>query len=1178
MERQLSAEQHRRASGEEVARRLRAERAVVTAQHEEAAADAELADVQSQISHALDDCYNRGPAAAEEGVPPTVDDAAATAAGAAAGHQLPAGWAVAVSRTTGQQYYYDTSSGFSTYERPWLPTAQHVQPGPPGPAGAAPEPEVQLEPSMLRRVFTKDMKELQQQVQTSSLKVAALDAQVLTARDSLTRSSAELAKLQQEREVVSEQLQQLIVAASSDGRREGAGRASKAATRALGVLFREDLSEAPSDTEQVEPLRSRLEQIGRQVEQQQQCLHAVSAKVLQATDDLQDEMQHKDLLQQQLSLFVSNPRLVSLRSECTLGAIAACDMAYGIHNRARTTWEQMPRQTLWAYQRLAMAMLLHRELGAEAFTFDEELSLLGWIASYMDSRLATHAAAAGAKRRNATDGANTAATHMAAAAPSQLDSSEQRHDGEADIDWAALQSCDPAAWCSFAPPDGMTVMCRVVLPGSPSAAATGGAATQNTYQIFVQGAVLAGDTIAPLSDVRSHGVHVLSVAPLHTTPLHKSRYLLHSVRPAPTSGLSSSATAAAGTCISEGLPPEAAAAAAGPLVTQEALRWQYYTLARRFETLEKPGAGIVEAACRYCGGIHPTTVAACRHCHGGRTGIFVELEGWLTMQEEGEWWESSPPQATSATPSLVDSSGTASVLVQHVTQAWRQWRQRRLWFAIITKEFMGRVDSCSLQFFDREPRLDEEPMHAIPLPLGRTIERDAANDCCFTLRFRNPAAAAVAVAAAAEDDFAPPPFDDDDDDDEPPPPFGDDGPPLTPPARGGECAFHFTADNGSTAAAWVATLTDESRASVARLAPVSPPLQAWRTEARAWMMTVLQQHNRRKLRDLDAMMEEWFGEEDELLATVAAKYEIADPLTPSSQERAAATVGHSNTAAAAAGDAVPRTRSDADRQLEQAIAMSLIDSSAADTAAAGRPDADKREQQQLLLRRRSLGLRQKTQTVASVPFSEWNDWGRADYECFLLSNVLGTQYRMVGLHPDPRRPTEIHEEDVGLISYSSLAASDHTADRISVCVPELAYGDRPAVLAAGALDRHLHAEDQHRREQQADVVQLLSVAPRYNASTRQYSLDFGGRVSLPSAMNYQIATAAAAAGPPSGQGAQQAGGVAALQFGRVSDHEFTVDFKRPLNLVQAVHCLVSARDHGTVAGAGVGALFRRSQG
>eukprot|EP01047_Picozoa_sp_COSAG01_P120850 COSAG01_NODE_49610_length_370_cov_10.612546_1_plen_43_part_10 len=29
-----------------------------------------------------------------------------------------------------------------------------------------------------------------------------------------------------------------------------------------------------------------------------------------------------------------------------------------------------------------------------------------------------------------------------------------------------------------------------------------------------------------------------------------------------------------------------------------------------------------------------------------------------------------------------------------------------------------------------------------------------------------------------------------------------------------------------------------------------------------------------------------------------------------------------------------------------------------------------------------------------------------------------------------------------------------------------------------------------------------------------------------------------------------------LQFGRVSDHEFTLDFRRPLNLVQAVHSFV----------------------
>ena len=117
---------------------------------------------------------------------------------------------------------------------------------------------------------------------------------------------------------------------------------------------------------------------------------------------------------------------------------------------------------------------------------------------------------------------------------------------------------------------------------------------------------------------------------------------------------------------------------------------------------------------------------------------------------------------------------------------------------------------------------------------------------------------------------------------------------------------------------------------------------------------------------------------------------------------------------------------------------------------------------------------------------------------------------------------------------------------------------------------------------------MLMASPLWNDTIGAYSLDFGGRVLLPSVMNFQLATASAAAAARAEAAStedphddddraprpQQHNPTVLLQFGRVSDHEFTLDFKRPLNLVQAVHCLVSARDHGTVAGAGMGAVLR----
>ena len=64
-----------------------------------------------------------------------------------------------------------------------------------------------------------------------------------------------------------------------------------------------------------------------------------------------------------------------------------------------------------------------------------------------------------------------------------------------------------------------------------------------------------------------------------------------------------------------------------------------------------------------------------------------------------------------------------------------RWQKR--WFALMTKEENGFVDSRSLQYFSSEPTLDQEPEHAIPLPLGRSLE--PYDQVKFRLRIPAPA-------------------------------------------------------------------------------------------------------------------------------------------------------------------------------------------------------------------------------------------------------------------------------------------------------------------------------------------------------------------------------------------------------------------------------------------------------
>eukprot|EP01047_Picozoa_sp_COSAG01_P056515 COSAG01_NODE_6419_length_3677_cov_4.291783_1_plen_635_part_10 len=635
---------------------------------------------------------------------------------------------------------------------------------------------------------------------------------------------------------------------------------------------------------------------------------------------------------------------------------------------------------------------------------------------------------------------------------------------------------------------------------------------------------------------------MLSVAPMHATPLHSSRYRMHSVTTQPSSDLAVDQDASAVVVTTSPPAGSSGEAAEADTATKEALRWDYYALARRFATLEQP-----------------------RGFNGATVRGHIEREGWLRIKG-GE-------------SAFQGKSEARSKLAQQASEAWRQARARfshaeRACFALMTKGSGDRVDSRSLQFFDHQPswpvsRTDSQLLHrsralhsiALPPPPWLVVTGDTSADTpassggdddgggdggggsgsgdggllsvhggddadgsaiaatpsrCFRLLVRSPYAA-----------------------------------PDAPEAR----VYDFEADSLTDAAEWVSVLRDQSRASVARAAPITEAVQAWRQDARVWLISVLQLCNPSTRGDVDALIEEWFGEEDQLLARVARKYNIAEPAAAA--PRVGWQSGSADVSDAAA--ALPRTISDADRQLQAAIAHSMAD----DTALSSQPEDAHTSDPLDTAAPASPRTRDR---AVSIPFSEWNDFDETKYECLLLANALGTRYRMVSLEPDPLRPTETHEEEVGTLDYQR---SRDDPCRFSICIPQLAGGDRPAVLGAGDLRRYHRSfsedgadDGEGEREEpdavvtrgQAEVVQLLeTVPPAWNDSIGAWCHEFGGRVLLPSGTACKVAMVDPVA-RTGGRGQSRTAPV--LQFGRVSDHEFTLDFRRPLNLVQAVHSFV----------------------
>ena len=93
---------------------------------------------------------------------------------------------------------------------------------------------------------------------------------------------------------------------------------------------------------------------------------------------------------------------------------------------------------------------------------------------------------------------------------------------------------------------------------------------------------------------------------------------------------------------------------------------------------------------------------------------------------------------------------------------------------------------------------------------------------------------------------------------------------------------------------WMAKLEDESKPSMSRRGGVGAEHQTWLKEARQWILDVYKKHKPGKLKDVDVLLAEWVGEEEELLQKIVEKY---NPKWPPPEAPHVSGPGGSNAAA-----------------------------------------------------------------------------------------------------------------------------------------------------------------------------------------------------------------------------------------------------------------------------------------
>ena len=108
---------------------------------------------------------------------------------------------------------------------------------------------------------------------------------------------------------------------------------------------------------------------------------------------------------------------------------------------------------------------------------------------------------------------------------------------------------------------------------------------------------------------------------------------------------------------------------------------------------------------------------------------------------------------------------------------------------------------------------------------------------------------------------------------------------------------------------------------------------------------------------------------------------------------------------------------------------------------------------------------------------------------------------------------------------------------------------------------------------------LANVSPRWSASARAFTLDFGGHVTAPSVKNFQLVAAGgdggddggkgastAAAGSPNAAAAADGDGISKnrktvlLQFGKTGKDSFSLDVRGPLTPLQGFLICLTALD------------------
>lgn len=196
-----------------------------------------------------------------------------------------------------------------------------------------------------------------------------------------------------------------------------------------------------------------------------------------------------------------------------------------------------------------------------------------------------------------------------------------------------------------------------------------------------------------------------------------------------------------------------------------------------------------------------------------------------------------------------------------------------------------------------------------------------------------------------------------------------------------------------------------------------------------------------------------------------------------------------------------------------------------------------------LMAARKRGGKKTPSYLVSLSESEMSRDGDSFYGK-LRSNFVGTEFRMFGRGENPQKNKKLTDGDVrpdlGIILYEKNMLVNKGPRKMTVAIPEAGQILRPRDEKEGILERFKDASLD-------GLVCLRNKDPVWNENLKAYVLNFGGRVTLASVKNFQLID-------------PERPSDVVVQFGKVDDDLFTLDFRYPLSPLQAFLIALSSLD------------------